>query len=181
MTAFLAASSRSLADTIASPDSSMIFLALSTLVPSSLTTRGICNSMDLQALTMNNFISGVDDIMRSRYVVEKVDEEEKDVYNMSTEIFIDKIDEIFTSTLKKDALDHMLKANNEAIAKVSVDRSYECGFCSKAFTSESKLMKHEICHTQFRCNTCGKGFRMQTLLTFHMNEHKVNSDEETLE
>ena len=132
-------------------------------------------------MTMNNFISGVDDMMRSRYVVEKVDEEEKDVYNMSTEIFIDKIDEIFTSTLKKDALDQMFKANNEAIAKVSVDRSYECGFCSKAFSSESKLMKHEICHTQFRCNTCGKGFRMQTLLTFHMNEHKVNSDEETLE
>ena len=42
LTALLAASSRSEAETIASPESSMIFLALSTFVPSRRTTSGIC-------------------------------------------------------------------------------------------------------------------------------------------
>ena len=48
LTAFLAASSRSVALWISSPDSWRTFLAVSTLVPSRRTTRGIFSSTDLE-------------------------------------------------------------------------------------------------------------------------------------
>ena len=50
--AFLAASSRSTALWMGKPESFKICLALSTLVPSSLTTRGISRLMEWQALTI---------------------------------------------------------------------------------------------------------------------------------
>ena len=126
-------------------------------------------------MSIENFISGVDDIMKTSYTVDEEATNVKDDYNISTEVFIDKIDSIFTSTLKRDVLQNMLEHANTT-PKVS----YICDFCLKTFASENKLTKHLVCHTQFSCFECGKGFRIQSLLNFHLKEQH-NQSMETLE
>ena len=43
----------------------------------------------------------------------------------------------------------------------------QCKFCDKTFTSKKLYKRHSLFHTQYSCNICGKGFRMQSLLTWH--------------
>ena len=105
-------------------------------------------------MTMGNFISEIDSLMNQNYTIDKSDENVADSYNMSTEVFIDKIDEIFTSTLKKDALEELLVSNKEVVDTTEVstiDKVFECQFCDKTFSSEKKLTRHSACHTQFSC------------------------------
>ena len=48
----------------------------------------------------------------------------------------------------------------------------QCTFCDKTFTSKKLFKRHRLFHTQYSCKLCGKGFRMQSLLTWHeKNEH----------
>ena len=135
-------------------------------------------------MTMGSFVSEIDSLMTTNYTIDKSDDNVVDSYNMSTELFIDKIDKIFTSTLKKDSMDELLAFSNKEVvdtAEVStIDKVFQCQFCDKTFSSEKKLTRHSVCHTQFSCNICNKGFRLQSIWKLHMkNEHEAFNEVET--
>ena len=63
-------------------------------------------------MKMSEFIGEMDALMKGNYCIENdleiQNDRTSDVYNLSTETFIDKIDQIFTSTLKRDDLEGLL-------------------------------------------------------------------------
>ena len=133
----------------------------------------LTENIDIMSYNMNfsDFVAGIDEIMKDRYEITSNSEND---YNMSTGEFITKVDQIFTSTMKKDELQHMLEtnqvSNNDTIEKE--EPQFPCKFCDKLFNTKKMLKRHYLCHTQVSCLICGKGFRMQSLLNWHeKNEH----------
>ena len=143
----------------------------------------LTENFDIKNYTMNftDFISGIDEIMKDSYEVSPDSERE---YNMPTGEFIEKVDRIFTSTMKKDQLQFMLEMNQDSFEVSLKDREpeFQCKFCEKVFSTKKMLKRHSLCHTQFSCHICGKGFRMQSLLTWHeKNEHDASVASESSE
>ncbi|KOB72140.1 Uncharacterized protein OBRU01_12676 [Operophtera brumata] len=55
-----------------------------------------------------------------------------------------------------------------------MERRYQCSVCSKAFFTNSFLLKHEVTHSgemKYSCNVCGKRFKFKTSLGPHMAIH----------
>ncbi len=135
----------------------------------------LTENFDIKNYNMNltDFISGIDEIMKESYEVSAHSEGD---YNMPTGEFINKVDKIFTSTMKKDGLQFMLEMNQVASINASLEeeeQEFQCRFCEKVFSTKKMLKRHSLCHTQFSCQICGKGFRMKSLLTWHeKNEHE---------
>jgi len=133
-------------------------------------------------MKMSEFIVEMDSLMKGNYCIEKKldpsPDKTSDVYNLSTETFIDKIDQIFTSTMKKDDLEGLLKDAAPSTVELTVDETsiikeskiFNCNTCDRVFTSKKNLTKHMICHTQAACLICGKGFRLKSLLSLHMKK-----------
>ena len=143
----------------------------------------LTENFDIKNYTMNftDFISGIDEIMKDSYEVSPDSERE---YNMPTGEFIEKVDRIFTSTMKKDQLQFMLEMNKDSseISLEEKEHEFQCKFCEKVFSTKKMLKRHSLCHTQFSCHVCGKGFRMQSLLTWHeKNEHDASVSSESSE
>jgi len=131
-------------------------------------------------MKMSEFIGEMDALMKGNYCIENdleiQNDRTSDVYNLSTETFIDKIDQIFTSTLKRDDLEGLLiDAAAPTTVELTIDEKsmkqesqiYNCNSCERVFTSKKNLTKHMICHTQVACLICGKGFRLKSLLSLH--------------
>ena len=55
---------------------------------------------------------------------------------------------------------------------ISDTGSIQCASCPKTFKTESKLKFHEMCHANYICNFCKKGYRFNSLLKSHMNTCK---------
>ncbi|XP_063806880.1 zinc finger protein 585B-like isoform X2 [Pseudophryne corroboree] len=58
--------------------------------------------------------------------------------------------------------------------KLSGERNFTCGQCSKSFLRSTDLAKHEKAHADERtyvCNICGKNFRRHTSLLIHARIH----------
>ena len=55
------------------------------------------------------------------------------------------------------------------------EKSHQCLFCGKIFSTASHLKGHELTHTQdkkYECQICNKRFLMNSYLTRHMKGHK---------
>ena len=122
-------------------------------------------------MTMGSFISEIDSLMNKNYTI---DQGKDDSYNMSTEVFIDKIDEIFTSTLKKDVLDEMLIASNIAVIDSSdvstIDRisntiGIEPDLTSSLNTSGNSFVSQD--GKDYCCKHCDKTFKSKSKLVKH--------------
>ena len=62
----------------------------------------------------------------------------------------------------------------ESVFRVQQVVNFVCKHCSYKFKTREALQKHEMIHTDekpFTCNTCGKGFRVQSNLDIHVRSH----------
>ena len=55
----------------------------------------------------------------------------------------------------------------------------QCSLCPQTYKSKSKLKIHSLCHSNLKCDHCGKGFVFGTLLKRHIASVHSNSGQET--
>ena len=86
-----------------------------------------------------------------------------------TEDIYYKENRIESNEMPADKINHVI--NHKMPNESNENQVMECNLCLKMFKSRSKFRVHKMCHTNFNCSFCHKGFRFATLLRGHISSN----------
>ena len=113
---------------------------------------------------------------------ENINENEEGISNEKSEGYlVDEICQKLVTVELRSKLQEIKDANStnqelENSRKYCEEReNLQCNLCPQTYKSKSKLKIHSLCHSNLKCEYCGKGFVFGTLLKRHIESVHSNT------